>query len=148
MHSTDLVKIVESRKASLLAYGVRITGDRAAAEDAYQIVLARVADKPIPEEAVLKYFRSALHNECIEERRRWIGRRHGLPTDLRTREATHARIECHRLLSKLDDRGRLVVEMRHFGGYTDREIATQLGLRENHVPVIVRRAFARLRARL
>ena len=34
MDSIDLVKIIESRKATLLAYGVRITRDRAAAEDA------------------------------------------------------------------------------------------------------------------
>jgi RNA polymerase sigma-70 factor (sigma-E family) len=144
---------VADRGPTLLRAAMRLTSDRAEAEDLLQAALAKTYlawDRIEDPAAVDGYVRRAMVNTQIS----WWRRRklEVYPTDRlpdRPVEDHTDRSEMHdalgRALDRLPERQRLAVMLRYYEDMSEREIAEVLGVSVGTVKSTVSRAMARLR---
>ena len=144
---------VRERGTPLLRLAVLLTGDLAAGEDLLQSTLERVYGRwmkgPRPEDPDA-YTRTALLNAARRSWRRRETRREVLVADAPEAPAdsstdTQLRESLLGALKRLPIRMRAVVALRHFEGYTEREVAELLGCRIGTVETQAHRGLHRLR---
>jgi RNA polymerase sigma-70 factor (sigma-E family) len=152
-------EFVAARGEALLRVAVMLTGDRQAAEDLVQVVLAkayprwaRISTMGRPE-AYLR--RILVHEQLRRGRRRW---RREVPTGAMAdappaivadgADARASRDAAWRLLARLPPRQRAVLVLRYYEDLPDTEIAAILGCRTGTVRSQAARALATLRAAL
>ena len=142
--------------ARLSRFAAVLCGDRWLAEDVVQEVLARTQSRW----AVIggldqpdAYVRRMIVNEFLSWRRRL--RRNVLMSDVpeRPHEVDAASQHADRdalvaELAKLPRKQRTVIVLRYYGGFSDQEIATDLGCSTGTVRSHASRALARLRVEL
>lgn len=145
---------VASRGPALLRSALRLTGDRAEAEDLLQAALAKTYlawDRIQDRAAVDGYVRRAMVNTQIS----WWRRRklEIYPTDRvpdQPVDDDHTRrTELHdalrRALDRLPERQRVAVQLRYYEDMPETEIAEVLGISVGTVKSTVSRAMAKLR---
>lgn len=144
---------VAERRPALLRTALRLTGDRADAEDLLQSALAKTYlawDRIHDRGAVDGYVRRAMANTQIS----WWRRRklEVYPTDEvpdRPVDDHTRRSELHdvlgRALRRLPERQRLTVMLRYYEDMSEADIAHALGVSVGTVKSTVSRAMARLR---
>ncbi|WP_084220002.1 SigE family RNA polymerase sigma factor [Spirillospora albida] len=144
---------VTDRRPALLRMALRLTGDRADAEDLLQAALAKTYlawDRIHDRGAVDGYVRRAMVNTQISWwRRRKLevyptGEVPDRPVDDHTRH-TELRDVLGRALRRLPERQRLTVMLRYYEDMSEAEIAHALGVTVGTVKSTVSRAMARLR---
>jgi RNA polymerase sigma-70 factor (sigma-E family) len=144
---------VASRGPALLRSALRLTGDRAEAEDLLQAALAKtyLAWDRIQDRAAMDgYIRRAMVNLQISW---WRRRRLEIyPTDELPEQAVDdhtRRSELHdalgRALERLPERQRTAVKLRYYEDMPETEIAHVLGISVGTVKSTVSRAMAKLR---
>lgn len=135
---------------ALLAYGVSLLGDRAAAEDVlHQVFLEILGTVSRPDEPRPYLFR-AVRNRALNSRRsterltaldhhEWL---------VKTEPTMHAAIAIEKAMRELPAEQREVVVMKVWGEMTMEEIATVLEIPENTAASRYRYALAKLREHL
>jgi RNA polymerase sigma-70 factor (sigma-E family) len=141
---------VAARSAALFRSAYLLTGQREAAEDLLQTVLAKVARRwKRIEGSPDAYVRSALHHENTSVWRRHRGREvHFVPDRAAPgdhAERTDLRLSLAAALARLTVRQRSVVVLRYVEDLPEAEVALALGVSVGTVRSTAFRALARLR---
>ncbi|HET9729754.1 MAG TPA: sigma-70 family RNA polymerase sigma factor [Acidimicrobiia bacterium] len=143
-----LVELYRAERTSLVRTAFLICGSVAAAEDAVHDALPRVAGRWTEVANGRGYLYTAVVNAARDANRR--ARRY---SELKESAGAHPdpvaiseeSMALHRALSKLPERQRTAVVLRHFADWTDDEIAEQLHARPATVRSLVHRGIERLR---
>ena len=152
-----VVEVVETRHASLVAYGYLLTSSRADAEDLVQDALIKVFSRmrPLPNAAAAdQYVRRAMLTLYLDRWRRdrtWGVLRRSIATDDATpgpEESVATSADVRASLAALSPRERACVVLRHFDDLTVREIADRMGLAEGSVKRYLSDGMRRLGAEL
>jgi RNA polymerase sigma-70 factor (ECF subfamily) len=137
-----VAEVVETRHASLVAYGYLLTASRPDAEDLVQDALVKVFSRvrTLPNTAAAdQYVRRAMLNLYLDRKRRdhtWsLIRRDAATADavVGPETAVAAVTDVRAALGSLSPRERACVVLRHFDDLTVREIADRMGLAEGSV---------------
>jgi RNA polymerase sigma-70 factor (ECF subfamily) len=147
---------VAARSTALLRTAYLLTGDRGQAEDLVQTALAKTYlswQRIESIEAVEAYVRRTMVNTHISWWRRVRGREVPMasPPDRDVADASGeaaARDEMWRLLATLPVKQRTALVLRHWGGLSEAEIASEMGCSPGTVKTHVARGLASLRERL
>ncbi len=142
----------------LCMYALRITSDREESEDIVQQAFAYTCERLGDDEeiaSIKSYLYRAVHNLAITRMRR-LARTDQMNEDIEMAgEVTEEEIDTSerdailwREIGKLPDRCREVFLMSKRDGYTNREIAEELGISEKTVENQMTKAYSRLRESL
>jgi RNA polymerase sigma-70 factor (ECF subfamily) len=152
-----LAEVIETRHASLVAYGYLLTSSRPDAEDLVQDALVKVFSRvrTLPNAAAAdQYVRKAMLTLYLDRRRRdqaWSLLRRSVATNdgvAGPEEAITASSDVRASLAALSPRERACVVLRHFDDLTVREIADRLGLAEGSVKRYLSDGMRRLGAEM
>ncbi|MCJ7827024.1 MAG: sigma-70 family RNA polymerase sigma factor [Demequinaceae bacterium] len=137
-----LAEVVETRHASLVAYGYLLTSSRPDAEDLVQDALVKVFSRvrTLPNAAAAdQYVRKAMLTLYLDRRRRdqaWGLLRRSIATAdgvVGPEDTVAASTDVRASLAALSPRERACVVLRHFDDLSVAEIAARLGLAEGSV---------------
>jgi len=141
---------------AMLAYATRLLGDRAAAEDVQQQVFLRLIEDPPADvrswPAFLTTAATRLAIDHLRRNRRWALLaplwKAESPDDSPADDAERAEEFrfMRKVLARMPPRDASCFVLRHVQGMTPAEVATTLGISENHVSVITHRARKALEA--
>jgi RNA polymerase sigma-70 factor (sigma-E family) len=147
-----LVDFVRDNSLGLTRFAYLVTGDRLRAEDVVQDVFMSMHKRfgrTLELESPHAYAQRAIVNAHIS----WLRRRrlHELLIDelpehpVAARPDAEANDEVWNALCGLARKQRIVLVLRYYEGFSDKEIAAVLGCREGTIRSLATRAFARLR---
>jgi len=150
-------EVARTRYSSLVAYGVLLTADRAAAQDLVQDAFVKVFSRvrPLPNAAAAdQYIRRAMYTLYLDERRRVATARDaraavaqpaGVPGPA---DAVAAGTDVRAALARLSPQERTCVVLRYFDDLTVPRIAAALDLAEGTVKRYLSDAHTKLGADL
>ncbi len=154
-HRVTLVDFVRANSLGLTRFAYLVTGDRLRAEDVVQDVFMSMHKRfgPVLEvENPKAYAQRAIVNGHIS----WLRRRR--PNELlidelpehpvAARPETEIDDDVWNALVGLARKQRIVLVLRYYEGFSDKEIAATLGCRESTIRSLAARAFAHLRPQL
>ena len=149
----QFVAFVEARWVPLTRYAYLLTGQLSDAEDLVQAALVRCLPRwgRLDADGVEAYVRTVIARLAWQGRRGRSAREvvtERLP-DVSVRQADLAGVAAVRVaLSELPRDQRVVLVLRYWAGYSEREIADALGVRSGTVKSRASRALAQMRAAL
>ncbi len=141
----------------IFGYLLRMTRDRAAAEDLVQITFTKVhraRDSFLAGEKVLPWIFAIARRSFLDERRRKVARREDLsrdgllPEGRTTPDSTDAAERLDAALARIPDNYAEAIELTKLAGLSLREAAAVLGTTEAAVKLRVHRGYAVLREAL
>lgn len=135
----------------LWAYLYRMTGDGVMAEELVQEAYFRLlqADDLPKNESALRTYLFKIGSRLVIDRRRRVARRRRLlqehaPRETMTRPNPAAELDMESCFQELTERERSLLWLAHVDGYSHREIAEILSLKENSIKVLLYRARRKL----
>ena len=152
-----LTSVTEEKHASLVGYGVLLTGDRSKAEDLVQDALVKVFARPrkLPSVAAAdQYVRRTMATLYVDHSRRnslWRRLRPSLIDTENARSpesAVAAGTDVRAALALLSPRERACVVLRHFDDMTITDIAHRLGISEGAIKRYLADGMSKLGAEL
>jgi RNA polymerase sigma-70 factor (ECF subfamily) len=141
--------LYERTAKPLWAYLARVSRDRAAADDLLQEVYHRFLRAKLPEmdHQGLKNYLFKIATNLLRDRRRTLRNETELtdaPAPDRPAAGVEARTDLERAMESLAERERQLVWMAYAEGFSHREIAETMGLKERSVRPLLHRAKMQL----